>query len=133
MTWTFIWSRRALVDTTPPSAARRHPDVRLYATRERCVALAVFAHGVSGMTSVAICCANVDDAGLETRYCPTCKTERGFLLVHYEWYGWDETCLFCGDRWADGQMIERPFLRGWRAQHVADAMRTVLRLSQALA
>jgi len=63
--------------------------------------------------------------GIQTILCPTCEQERGFLVTHYEWYGWYITCLSCGDEWGDGERLERPFLRGWRAKSVADAVRRI--------
>jgi hypothetical protein len=35
-----------------------------------------------------------------------------------EWYGTMWTCLACGDQWADGELLERPFMRGWRWRNV---------------
>jgi len=40
-----------------------------------------------------------------------------------EWYGTQWTCLACGDRWADGELLERPWRRGWRRDSVLSAMR----------
>lgn len=56
-----------------------------------------------------------------TTHCPTCKRSRRMLGWLYEWYGWTLTCLGCGDRWTEGEMHERPFRRGWRAQSKASA------------
>ena len=53
--------------------------------------------------------------------CPTCGVRRRLLACFRLWYGWDITCLTCGERWADGQMAERPFSRGWRQESVAAA------------
>lgn len=39
------------------------------------------------------------------------------------WYGSVVRCTGCGDGWADGEMLPRPFRRGWRAAAVADAQR----------
>jgi hypothetical protein len=63
-----------------------------------------------------------DRIGVETLECSTCETERGFLLEHYEWYGWMLTCLSCGDQWEDGERLERPFRRAWRKAAVAEAL-----------
>ena len=46
--------------------------------------------------------------------CPTCARWTRFIGLFYEWYGWHETCLRCGDQWSDGELLERPFARGWR-------------------
>lgn len=53
---------------------------------------------------------------VETRIikCPNCKRRRKFLCEHQDWYGWLDTCLTCGDRWQDGEMLPRPSERDWR-------------------
>ncbi len=49
--------------------------------------------------------------------CPTCKQRRRFAgLDSGPYYGVAWTCCACGDSWADGERLERPFLRGWRGQ-----------------
>lgn len=53
--------------------------------------------------------------------CPTCERDRRMLGQHQEWYGTAWTCLGCGDRWSDGEMHERPFMPGWRQQHIRHA------------
>lgn len=30
------------------------------------------------------------------------------------YYGPTYICCHCGDRWSDGELLERPFARGWR-------------------
>lgn len=52
------------------------------------------------------------------RKCPTCGATRTFLVIFYEWYGARMTCLACGDCWSDGEMLDRPFCRGWRDERV---------------
>lgn len=49
-------------------------------------------------------------------HCPTCKTRRRFIGADALWYGTTWTCCRCGDSWADGERMERPFARGWRAE-----------------
>lgn len=56
------------------------------------------------------------------RTCPECNRRSVILSWFIEWYGWDSTCLRCGDSWADGYRRERPFMRGWR-QKAIDAAR----------
>ena len=46
--------------------------------------------------------------------CFNCKQPRRCLATFQEWYGWTITCLTCGDRWQDGEILPRPFARGWR-------------------
>jgi len=37
------------------------------------------------------------------RYCPDCKQEQDTVEWHYEWYGWNGICLFCGIKWEDNE------------------------------
>lgn len=77
------------------------------------------------MSTGAICGATLVSVGLQTLYCPTCLGDRGFLLEHYEWYGWNETCLSCGDVWSEGEMLGRPFERAWRIKSIEAALRRI--------
>lgn len=61
---------------------------------------------------------------LERCDCPTCKRRTFFVAFFQDWYGWDAICLKCGDRWQDGEMCERPFMRGWRKKSIESAKRT---------
>lgn len=54
-------------------------------------------------------------------HCPTCKRRRRFAGLDAVWYGTLWTCCGCGDRWEDGEMLERPFQRGWRTRSIARA------------
>ena len=36
-------------------------------------------------------------------YCNDCKQEQDFMVRHYEWYGWEGICLFCGGRFLDDE------------------------------
>ena len=51
-------------------------------------------------------------------YCPTCERMRRMYGFHVEWYGTTWTCAGCGEQWADGEQLERPFSRGWRRRSV---------------
>lgn len=53
--------------------------------------------------------------------CPTCSKPRYMASWFTPWYGWDITCLKCGDRWQDGEMSERPFERAWRSKSIRAA------------
>lgn len=53
--------------------------------------------------------------------CPTCERPRRMLGEHAEWYGTTWTCTGCGDRWQDGEMLERPFSPGWRRHNIERA------------
>lgn len=64
-----------------------------------------------------------DILDLSRHFCPNCNKKTFFTAFHQDWYGWDLTCLKCGDQWQDGQMCERPFARGWRKQSIERAKR----------
>ena len=55
--------------------------------------------------------------------CPTCKKARFFVRSFTDWYGTYFTCLKCGERWLDGEMMKRPFAPRWRAENVRMAKR----------
>ena len=61
---------------------------------------------------------------LAKEHCPNCKRKTFFVSFFQDWYGWDSTCLKCGDSWQDGEMSERPFLRGWRKKSIEQAKKT---------
>jgi hypothetical protein len=54
--------------------------------------------------------------------CPECKAENARLLTRWPnsaYYGPMHSCE-CGDEFADGYRLERPFARGWRAKARAE-------------
>ena len=55
-------------------------------------------------------------------YCPTCAKSRFMARWFTPWYGWDMTCLKCGESWQDGERCERPFMPKWRQKSVAGAL-----------
>lgn len=57
--------------------------------------------------------------------CPTCEKRTKFFGRFEAWYGWLITCLSCGDQWQDGEMLPRPFERGWRTKSVKRAKRAL--------
>lgn len=57
----------------------------------------------------------------DRRECPVCHRRSVILSWFTDWYGWDSTCLRCGDMWADGELLERPFARGWRKRNIEAA------------
>ncbi len=59
----------------------------------------------------------------QVAHCPTCKQRRRFAGYDAAWYGTRWTCCGCGDSWGDGEMLPRPFARGWRAEAIARAKR----------
>lgn len=56
-------------------------------------------------------------------HCPTCDRRRRFVVFFQAWYGGTWTCCGCGDSFADGQRLPRPFKRGWRAESIRSARR----------
>lgn len=59
-----------------------------------------------------------DAARTLRRVCPTCKRRTTFFAAHVPWFGWRFTCLACGDKWEDGERLQRPFMPGWRQENV---------------
>jgi hypothetical protein len=54
-------------------------------------------------------------------HCPTCGCRRRFSGFDSLWYGPTVTCCHCGDAWSSGEMLPRPFARGWRQKSAAKA------------
>ena len=73
------------------------------------------------MSGGAICNGGVAFEARRIRYCPTEDKRRRSYERFQHWYGWESTCLGCGDRWQDGEMGSRPFMRGWRKDAIARA------------
>jgi len=71
--------------------------------------------------TVTICSPTWSKVRQPVLWCFNCKVNRRCLSLFQEWYGWTITCLTCGDSWADGEVLERPFQRGWRKEAVARA------------
>ncbi|MFD5221430.1 hypothetical protein ACFWMH_27695 [Streptomyces tendae] len=42
---------------------------------------------------------------------------------HGPYYGPNITCCGCGDSWSCGELLPRPFRRGWRTAEIAKAKR----------
>lgn len=61
------------------------------------------------------------EARLAREHCPNCKKRTFFVSFFQDYYGWDSTCLRCGDSWQGSEMRERPFERGWRERRVKEA------------
>ena len=59
-------------------------------------------------------------------FCPTCDRLRRMLVKQYEWFGPDFICAGCGDRWSDGEMLERPFMAGWRRKSIEYARKELV-------
>jgi hypothetical protein len=55
----------------------------------------------------------IDRSALRSR-CPVCERRSVILSFYVAWYGWDSTCLRCGESWASGELKPRPFMPKWR-------------------
>jgi hypothetical protein len=69
--------------------------------------------------SGAICNGGVAFEVRRIRFCPTEGKRRRAYERFQHYYGWESYCLGCGDRWQDGEMGSRPFMRGWRKEAIA--------------
>jgi len=60
-------------------------------------------------------------------HCPNCSKKdygnprRRCLCEFQEWYGWNVTCISCGEQWQDGEMLPRPFAPHWRKDNIENA------------
>lgn len=50
--------------------------------------------------------------------CVDCKKRTRFIGFFTEYYGWDDTCLRCGRRWADGEWMLLPSARHARRDSI---------------
>lgn len=66
---------------------------------------------------------NVDAIRKRRRQCPTCGRRTVFVEWFQEWYGWNATCLRCGEQWQGGERCPRPFAPGWRKHNIEAARR----------
>lgn len=71
---------------------------------------------------------NADAFGKRRVRCSTCEKRTTFFWWSEPWYGPTWTCLACGDRWSDGERLERPFKPRWRQESIASARRMYARL-----
>lgn len=53
--------------------------------------------------------------------CPDCGKRTRFIEFFTPWYGWDSTCIRCGRKWADGEWLPLPFVRGARQKNIDTA------------
>ena len=53
--------------------------------------------------------------------CPVCHIRGRIVGMSQEWYDTQWTCCNCGDAWEGGELLPRPFARGWRAAAKARA------------
>jgi hypothetical protein len=73
------------------------------------------------MSTLHVCRSPVERFRIVAGDCPTCGRWTRFVGFFYEWYGWHETCLRCGDQWSCGELLERPFRPRWRKESIAQA------------
>lgn len=64
---------------------------------------------------------HMDDVSRMVRMCPNEKRRRRMFGWFQNWYGWNITCLGCGEQWADGEWLERPFKPRWRQENIDHA------------
>jgi len=79
----------------------------------------------------AICSGKLDFISLVKAHCPSCKKQRSFLFEMWEWYGRYSTCLKCGEKFFEGEMMERPFSPGWRQKNINAAKKLYRRFLKA--
>jgi hypothetical protein len=56
--------------------------------------------------------------------CFNCKRRRRIAGLDAAWYGAIWTCCACGDSWADGEVLPRPFKPRWREEATKQARAT---------
>lgn len=54
----------------------------------------------------------------EIRRCPVCECKTEMVARYEAYYDTTVHCCKCGDSWQGGELLERPFARGWRKQAV---------------
>ena len=73
------------------------------------------------MTLVHVSFRRIDAKIIDRQDCPTCGKPRFFVCLFQHWYGWDVTCLKCGDQWSEEGMYPRPFRPRWRQDNIDSA------------
>jgi len=74
------------------------------------------------MSDIHICYSRKDIEDVFVQKCPSCERENAqFYAWAQEWYGWHLTCLECGEQFADGEWLERPWSPGWREKNILKA------------
>lgn len=83
--------------------------------------------------NLVICSPTITGRRARIVFCPTCGRRRRMYMWWQEWYGWHVTCLTCGEQWQDGEMLARPFCRGWRKENIAQAKKHLAEAADAKA
>jgi hypothetical protein len=55
------------------------------------------------------------------RTCPGCNQRTRLLKFYTPRYGWDATCIRCGQKWIDGESAEIPKTNGIRTDNIESA------------
>lgn len=71
--------------------------------------------------TVHVCAPPDASANIFRSQCPTCERQTYLVDFFVEWYGSEVVCLKCGERWMDGERMERPFKPGWRQDSIRRA------------
>ena len=75
------------------------------------------------MSEVHVCWSRKDMEHVTYRKCPSCERENAkFYGWQQAWYGWHLTCTECGEQFADGEWLERPWHPGWREENILKAL-----------
>lgn len=83
------------------------------------------------MNSIHILRGRKDMEEVKTMKCPSCeRAEAQFYGWFQEWYGWHLTCLECGEQFADGEWLERPWCAGWREHNILKALLAIDEIPQ---
>lgn len=78
------------------------------------------------MNDIHICFSRKDEESVKVRKCPSCEREDAqFYGWFQEWYGWNMTCTECGEQFADGEWLERPWRPGWREENILEALMAI--------
>jgi hypothetical protein len=75
------------------------------------------------VTDLHVCFAHKEFQSIRPDDCPTCEARTITYGWFEKWYGWDITCLSCGERWFpdEGEIAERPFRPRWRNENIEAA------------
>ena len=77
------------------------------------------------MNNVHINFARKDKENVSILKCHNCHKRCRFYGWFQEWYGWHITCTGCGEQWADGEWLERPFRPRWRRDNIEQAKKSI--------
>ena len=75
------------------------------------------------MSDIHICWSRKDEERIIFMRCPSCRRQNAkFYGWRQDWYGWTITCTECGEMFADGEWLERPWSPGWREENILKAL-----------